>query len=101
MPFSDNFFLAALLKAQNYQESDNITTIIDPRLGSSFTDEGIKEFIRLIVHCVNPSNERRPTMHYVVTELNRILEKELSLTTIMGERTPTVTLGSQLFTSSR
>ncbi|KAJ8634007.1 hypothetical protein MRB53_027343 [Persea americana] len=87
--------------AQNYQESKDISTIIDPRLGSSFTQEGMKEFIWLIVHCVNAYSERRPTMHYVVSELDRILEKEMSLTTIMGEGTPTVTLGSQLFTSSR
>lgn len=87
--------------AQNYQESKDVSTIIDPRLGSSFTQEGMKEFIWLIVHCVNAYTERRPTMHYVVSELGRILEKERSLTTIMGEGTPDVALGSQLFTSSR
>jgi len=48
---------------------------------------------------VNPSGEQRPPMNYVVLELDRIHEKEMSLTTIMGEGTTTVTLGSQLFTS--
>ncbi|XP_010249313.1 PREDICTED: putative serine/threonine-protein kinase isoform X2 [Nelumbo nucifera] len=87
--------------AHNYDDSSNISTIIDQRLGNSFTTEGMKEFIQLTVRCVDPSRERRLTMSYVVGELDRILEKEMSLTTIMGEGTTTVTLGSQLFTSSR
>ncbi|KAL3526224.1 hypothetical protein ACH5RR_014596 [Cinchona calisaya] len=86
---------------QNYQESGNIAIIIDQRLGTSFTKEGMEEFIQLIVRCVDPSSERRPAMSYVVMELDRILEKEMSLTTIMGEGTPVVTLGSQLFRSSK
>ncbi|KAK6155334.1 hypothetical protein DH2020_009582 [Rehmannia glutinosa] len=86
---------------QNLQESGGISTIIDQRLGNSFTTEGMEEFIQLIVHCVNSSSERRPPMSYVVTELDRILEKEMSLTTIMGEGTPVVTLGSQLFRASK
>jgi len=40
-------------------------------------------------------------MSYVVMELDRILEKERNLTTVMGEGTPTVTLGSQLFRATR
>ncbi|KAL8557414.1 hypothetical protein ACS0TY_004732 [Phlomoides rotata] len=86
---------------QNLQEAGSISTIIDQRLGNSFTTESMEEFMQLIVHCVNSSSERRPPMNYVVTELDRILEKEMSLTTIMGEGTPVVTLGSQLFTSSK
>ncbi|XP_071915520.1 proline-rich receptor-like protein kinase PERK2 isoform X1 [Coffea arabica] len=87
---------------QNYQESGAIAVIIDQRLGNSFTKEGMEEFIQLIVRCVDPSSERRPAMSYVVLELDRILEKEMSLTTIMvGEGTPVVTLGSQLFRSSK
>lgn len=82
---------------ENYQDSGNISAIIDPRLGNSFTTEGMEEFMQLTVRCVDPSSERRPTMSYVVMELDRILEKEMSLTTIMGEGTPVVTLGSQLF----
>ncbi|GJS65543.1 nuclear pore complex protein NUP98A-like protein [Tanacetum coccineum] len=49
------------------------------------TAEGMEEYIQLIVRCVEVSSERRPTMSYIVTELDRILEKEMSLTTIMGE----------------
>ncbi|KAL0450851.1 UNVERIFIED_CONTAM: putative proline-rich receptor-like protein kinase PERK6 [Sesamum latifolium] len=69
----------------NLQDSGSISSIIDQRLANSFTTEGMEEFLQLIVHCVNPSSERRPAMSYVVTELDRILEKEMSLTTIMGK----------------
>ncbi|XP_060194498.1 probable leucine-rich repeat receptor-like protein kinase At5g49770 isoform X1 [Lycium barbarum] len=86
---------------ENYQDSGNISAIIDQRLGNSFTTEGMEEFMQLTVRCVDPSSERRPTMSYVVMELDRILEKEMSLTTIMGEGTPVVTLGSQLFRASK
>ncbi|KAF9606978.1 hypothetical protein IFM89_030397 [Coptis chinensis] len=87
--------------AQNYQESSNISAIIDRRLGSNFTAESMKEFIQLTVRCVEPSSQRRPTTNYVVSEVERIIEKEESLTTVMGEGTPTVILGSHLFRSSR
>ncbi|KAL1547427.1 putative receptor-like protein kinase [Salvia divinorum] len=86
---------------QNLQEGGSISTIIDQKLGNSFTTESMDEFMQLIVQCVNPSSERRPLMSYVVAELDRILEKEMSLTTIMGEGTPVVTLGSQLFMASK
>ncbi|KAL5581479.1 hypothetical protein UlMin_013921 [Ulmus minor] len=82
---------------QNIHDNSNIVSIIDQRLGNSFTAEGMEEFIHLIMQCVQPSSERRPAMSYVVTQLDRILEKEMNLTTIMGEGTPTVVLGSQLF----
>lgn len=82
---------------QNYQESGKMSSIIDQRLGNRYTTEGMKEFIQLIVRCVDPSSERRPALSYVVMELDRVLDKEMSLTTIMGEGTPVVTLGSQLF----
>lgn len=88
-------------QVENYQESGNISAIIDPRLGNSFTREGMEEFMQLTVRCVDSSSEKRPTMSYVVMELDRILEKEMSLTTIMGEGTPVVTLGSQLFRASK
>ncbi|GMI98145.1 hypothetical protein like AT3G26700 [Hibiscus trionum] len=88
---------------QNSQDYSNISSIIDPRLrlGSSFTAEGMEEFIKLTVQCLEPSSERRPAMSHVVTELDRILDKEMSLTTVMGEGSPTVTLGSQLFTATK
>ncbi|KAL7190152.1 hypothetical protein ACSBR2_022432 [Camellia fascicularis] len=85
---------------QNYQESGKISTIIDQRLGNSFTAEGMGEFIMLMVRCVDPSSERRPAMSDVVMELDRILEKEMSLTTIMGEGT-SIVLGSYLFRPSK
>ncbi|XP_030539554.1 putative serine/threonine-protein kinase isoform X1 [Rhodamnia argentea] len=82
---------------QNNQDYSMFSSIIDPKLASSFTIEGMEEFIQLIVRCVDVSSERRPAMSYVMMELDRILEKERSLTTVMGEGVPTVILGSQLF----
>ncbi|OMO99279.1 hypothetical protein COLO4_13389 [Corchorus olitorius] len=79
---------------QNSQDYSNISSIIDQRLGNTFTAEGMEELIRLTVRCLEPSSERRPAMSYVVMELDRILDKEMSLTTVMGEGTPTVTLGN-------
>ncbi|GJR29941.1 hypothetical protein Tco_1106173 [Tanacetum coccineum] len=72
-------------RVHDHQEAGTLSSIIDPRLGNSFTAEGMEEYIQLIVRCVEVSSERRPTMSYIVTELDRILEKEMSLTTIMGE----------------
>ncbi|KAL5230834.1 hypothetical protein ABZP36_029610 [Zizania latifolia] len=73
--------------------------LIDPRLGGNFTSEGMKEFVGLTFQCLNPSSRRRPKMRLVATELDRILETEMSLTTIMGDGTAIITLGSTLFTS--
>ncbi|KAL5203130.1 hypothetical protein ABZP36_014082 [Zizania latifolia] len=73
--------------------------LIDPRLGGNFTSEGMKEFVSLSFQCLNPSPRRRPKMRLVATELDRILETEMSLTTIMGDGTAIITLGSTLFTS--
>ncbi|KAM7250025.1 hypothetical protein ACFE04_021908 [Oxalis oulophora] len=81
---------------QSIQEMTNIYGIIDQRLANNFTAEGMKEFVRLIVRCMEPSSERRPAMSFVVMELDRILEKEMTLTTVMGEGTPIVTLGNWL-----
>ncbi|KAJ1692143.1 hypothetical protein LUZ63_008841 [Rhynchospora breviuscula] len=77
----------------------NNNKLIDPRLGSSFTSEGMKELINLTLHCLTTSSRRRPKMRLVATELDRILETEMNLTTVMGDGTAIVTLGSQLFTS--
>lgn len=74
--------------------------LVDQRLRSSFTSEGMKDLIRLTLQCLNPYGRGRPKMTAVVTELDRILETEMTLTTIMGDGTAVVTLGSQLFTSS-
>ena len=73
--------------------------LIDPRLGGSFTSEGLTELVGLAFQCLSPSARRRPRMRLVATELDRILEKEMTLTTVMGDGTAIVTLGSQLFTS--
>lgn len=95
------YIFFSLMKLQNYQHQGNISTIIDQKLGNRFTAEGIEEFIQLIIHCVDTSSERRPSMSYVAIELDRILEKETTLTTLVGEGIPTVTLGSKLFETSK
>nr|XP_018685507.1 PREDICTED: probable serine/threonine-protein kinase At1g01540 isoform X3 [Musa acuminata subsp. malaccensis] len=74
--------------------------LIDRRLESGFTSEGMKELIALTFQCLNPSEHSRPKMRAVVVELDRILETEMALTTVMGDGTAIVTLGSQLFTSA-
>jgi serine/threonine protein kinase len=73
--------------------------LVDPRLGGSFTSEGMAEVVGLAFQCLSPSARRRPRMRLVAAELDRILEKEMTLTTVMGDGTAIVTLGSQLFTS--
>ncbi|KAL5228581.1 hypothetical protein ABZP36_016846 [Zizania latifolia] len=72
--------------------------LTDPRLGGSFTSEGMKELVAVTSQCLSPSARRRPKMRLIAAELDRILEKEMSLTTVMGDGTAIVTLGSQLFT---
>ncbi|OWM67554.1 putative serine/threonine-protein kinase [Punica granatum] len=95
-PESNQNLVEWLQSNQDYTKLSDV--IIDPRLlGSRFTVEGMEEFVRLIMRCIEPSSERRPAMSYAVMELDRILEKEMSLTTVMGEGMPSVTLGSQLF----
>ncbi|XP_074275147.1 proline-rich receptor-like protein kinase PERK8 isoform X3 [Silene latifolia] len=84
---------------QNYHDFSSISSMVDKKLGNKFTIEGMEEFVQLIMRCIDASSELRPPMSYVVSELDRILEKEMNLTTGMGEGTPTVTLGSQLFRS--
>ncbi|CAI8613512.1 unnamed protein product [Vicia faba] len=83
------------------QDSSTMSAIIDQRMESRFTAEGMENYILLLIRCLDPSSERRPSMSYVEMELDRILEKEMNLTTMMGEGTPTVTLGSQLFKSTK
>ncbi|XP_013610098.1 PREDICTED: probable receptor-like protein kinase At2g39360 isoform X2 [Brassica oleracea var. oleracea] len=85
---------------QNIRDYKDIPMMVDERLGGTYTAEGVEEVITLTLRCLNVSSEKRPAMSYVVAELERILDKEVSLTTVMGEGTPTVTLGSQLFKSS-
>lgn len=89
------------LKVQNVQDNSNVGSMIDGRMGNRFTAEGMEELIGLIIQLVQHSSERRPVMSYVVMQLDKILEKEMSLTTVMGEGTPTVILGSQLFRASK
>ena len=96
-----NFVVGSCIKVQNIKEGSNVSCIIDERLGNSFTGEAMEGLIQLIMRCVEASSERRPSMNNVVTELDRIVEKEMSLTTIMGEGTSTVIPGSQLFKATK
>ncbi|KAK8952262.1 Receptor-like protein kinase ANXUR1 [Platanthera zijinensis] len=82
---------------QNYEGLGEISDLVDQRMSANFTSECMNDFLQLIAWCLNASGERRPAMSYVASELERIRGKEMTLTTIMGEGTDTVTLGSQLF----
>ncbi|XWS07789.1 hypothetical protein CRYUN_Cryun41cG0020900 [Craigia yunnanensis] len=72
---------------------------VDHRLVGSFTMEGIRDLIRLTLQCMTIPAKCRPKMDKVVLELEQIHEKEMALTTVMGEGTATITLGSELFAS--
>ncbi|TQE02720.1 hypothetical protein C1H46_011693 [Malus baccata] len=72
--------------------------LVDRRLTGSFTAEGMRDLIRLTLQCMSFPAKRRPRMEMVVMELERIQEKEMSMTIVMGEGTDTITLGSVLFT---
>lgn len=84
------------MKVETHLNSNSIT---DRQLVGSFTAEGIKDFIRLTLRCMALPGNGRPNMEMVMIDLDRILEKEIRLTTVMGEGSVQVTLGSQLFTS--
>lgn len=74
---------------------------VDHRLVGSFTMEGIRDMIRLTLQCMTFPANCRPRMDKVVLVLEQIHEKEMALTTVMGEGTATITLGSELFASSK
>ena len=85
-----------IMKVETHLSSNDF---VDCRLVGSFTAEGMKDFIRLTLQCMRFPGKRRPKMEMIELELDRILEKEITLTTVTGEGSTTVTLGSQLFTS--
>ncbi|KAH7513311.1 hypothetical protein FEM48_Zijuj12G0186600 [Ziziphus jujuba var. spinosa] len=75
----------------------SMNDFVDHRLDGSFTAEGMRDLIRLTLQCMSFPGRRRPKMEMVVRELERIQEREMALTTIMGESTATITPGSLLF----
>ncbi|XP_065863597.1 probable receptor-like protein kinase At5g38990 isoform X2 [Euphorbia lathyris] len=77
----------------------NSNNFVDPRLMGNFTTDGIRNLIRLTLRCMTFPGIGRPKMQMVVDELERIHEKEMALTTVMGESTATFIKGSELFTS--
>lgn len=81
------------------QEHLDLDDAIDQRLIGSFTEEGMRDLMKLMMRCTRFPGRERPRMESVVTELERILEHEVTRTTDMGDGTATVTLGSQLFTN--
>ncbi|KAI3469420.1 hypothetical protein Pfo_026083 [Paulownia fortunei] len=81
------------------EEHLSLNDLVDHRLVGSFTEEGMRDFIRLMLKCMSFPGTERPRMENVVLKLDQILEKEITRTTVMGEGTATVTLGSQLFTN--
>ncbi|KAK6117316.1 hypothetical protein DH2020_048907 [Rehmannia glutinosa] len=74
--------------------------LVDHRLVGSFTEEGMRDVIKLMLKCMRFPGTERPGMENIVLELDQILENEITRTTmITGESSATVTLGSQLFTN--
>lgn len=76
----------------------SVNNFVDRRLGGSFTTEGMRDLIRLTLQCMSFPGRRRPKMESIVLELERIQEREMALTTVMGQSTATITPGSLLFT---
>ncbi|EOY06443.1 hypothetical protein QUC31_016275 [Theobroma cacao] len=72
---------------------------VDRQLVGNFTMDGIRDMIRLTLKCMSFPGKERPNMNIVVLELERIHEKEMELTTVRGEGTAKITLGSELFAS--
>ncbi|KAI3443150.1 Protein kinase domain-containing protein [Psidium guajava] len=81
------------------ESRESLINLVDPRLAGTFTMDGMMDLVRLTLLCVTPPRKRRPKMDTIVGELERIREKEMALTTVMGEGTSTITPGSELFTS--
>ncbi|KAF9596130.1 hypothetical protein IFM89_007183 [Coptis chinensis] len=75
--------------------------IVDRRLAENFTPEGMKDLISLTLQCLSIDGEAagQPNMNMIVSELDKILAREMTWKTVMGEGTATFTLGSQLFTT--
>ncbi|XWS66029.1 hypothetical protein CRYUN_Cryun05aG0165000 [Craigia yunnanensis] len=72
---------------------------VDHRLVGSFTMGGMRDLIRLTIQCMTFPAKCRPKMDKIVLELEQIHDKEMALTTVMGEGTAIITLGSELFAS--
>ncbi|GMH08333.1 hypothetical protein Nepgr_010173 [Nepenthes gracilis] len=83
--------------AKIFRDPEN--NFVDRSLVGSFTADGMHDILRLMLQCLS-FPRKRPKMDIVVTELDRILENEMAVTTGADENTATtVTLGSELFTS--
>lgn len=95
LPFLTHFF-EHFVKVETQIGLENF---VDHQLSGSFTVEGMKELLRLILLCTSCPGKVRPKMEMVSFELERILEKEMAMTSVMGEGTTTITLGSELFTA--
>ncbi|GMI82111.1 hypothetical protein like AT1G51890 [Hibiscus trionum] len=55
----------------------DINTIADSRLQGDFDNASMKKAVELAMACVSPTSTKRPTMTYVVTELNECLSAEI------------------------
>ncbi|XP_030551472.1 putative serine/threonine-protein kinase isoform X2 [Rhodamnia argentea] len=81
------------------ESRESLINLVDPRLAGTFTMDGMGDLMRLTLSCITPPRHRRPKMDTIVGELERIWEKEMALTTVMGEGTSIITPGSELFKS--
>ncbi|XP_050218525.1 probable serine/threonine-protein kinase PBL22 [Mercurialis annua] len=76
----------------------NSNNFVDRRLMGNFTTDGIRDLIRLTLRCMSFPRIARPKMEMVVIELERLVEREMALTTVMGEGSAAIFLkGSELF----
>ncbi|PIN07505.1 Serine/threonine protein kinase [Handroanthus impetiginosus] len=73
--------------------------LIDHRLIGSFTEQGMRDLLKLTIKCMSFPGTNRPRMENVALELDQIREEEITRTIIMGEGTETITPGSHLFTN--
>ncbi|KAF8035293.1 hypothetical protein BT93_C1346 [Corymbia citriodora subsp. variegata] len=81
------------------ESRESLINLVDPRIVGTFTMDGMRDLTRLTLSCIISPRKRRPKMDTIARELERIWEKEMALTTVMGEGTATITPGSELFTS--
>ncbi|KAH0781961.1 hypothetical protein KY290_001559 [Solanum tuberosum] len=59
--------------------------LVDHRLLGSFTAEVMRDFVKIALRCMSFPGRYRPTMETVVLDLEKILEREMMHTTVMGE----------------
>jgi serine/threonine protein kinase len=65
----------------------DIESIVDPKIQNQYDINSVWKVVKLACKCTETTSSRRPTMSVVVTELNEILDLEMSMEEILIERT--------------